>query len=68
MRYYLPNCSSFTATTPLANDAYRIADMCKERGILTVMGGTHASILPEEALKRVNVVVKGEGEEKLKFW
>ena len=32
------------------------------------MGGTHASILPEEALKRVNVVVKGEGEEKLKFW
>lgn len=57
-----PDIVGITAVTPLVQDAYRIADMCKEMGIRTVMGGVHASILPEEALKRADIVVKGEGE------
>jgi magnesium-protoporphyrin IX monomethyl ester (oxidative) cyclase len=59
---YRPDIVGITATTPLAPDAYRIADMCRRMGMLTVMGGIHASVLPEEALQHVDIVVKGEGE------
>ena len=59
---FRPDIAGITATTPLAPDAYRIADICKKKGILTVMGGVHATVLPEEALRHVDIVVKGEGE------
>lgn len=59
---YRPGIVGITATTPLIPDAYRITDMCREMGILTVMGGVHASVLPGEALKHADIVVKGEGE------
>lgn len=59
---YKPDIVGLTATTLLAPDAYRIADFCRKQNILTVMGGVHATVLPEEALKHVDVVVKGEGE------
>ncbi|MCG6551971.1 MAG: B12-binding domain-containing radical SAM protein [Candidatus Magnetominusculus sp. LBB02] len=59
---YKPDIAGLTATTPLAADAYRVAAMCREMGIFTVMGGVHASVMPDEALKHVDVVVKGEGE------
>lgn len=62
---YRPHIVGITATTPLAPDAYRIANYCKAKGILTVMGGVHAAILPEEALQFVDIVVSGEGEEVL---
>jgi radical SAM superfamily enzyme YgiQ (UPF0313 family) len=57
-----PDIVGVTATTPFVADAYRVLDMCREKGILTVMGGVHASILPEEALQHADIVVKGEGE------
>lgn len=60
---YGPDVAGITATTPLAEDAYRIADHCKKAGILTVMGGVHASVLPEEALSHSDIVVIGEGEQ-----
>jgi len=59
---YHPDIVGITATTPTALDSYRIADMCRKKGILTVMGGVHASVLPKEALQHVDIVVKGEGE------
>jgi len=59
---FQPNVIGITATTPLILDAYRIADMCKEMNILTVIGGVHASVLPKEALQHADIVVKGEGE------
>ena len=31
-------------------------------GIRTVLGGVHASVLPQEALQHADIVVKGEGE------
>lgn len=62
IREYKPDIVGLTATTLLAPEAYRIADFCRKEGILTVMGGVHATIMPEEALRHVNVVVKGEGE------
>lgn len=57
-----PDIVGITATTPLALDAYRVANITRKMGILTVMGGTHASIMTEEALNNVDIVVIGEGE------
>ncbi len=51
-----------TAMTSAAPRAYQIADRFRERGIAVVMGGMHASALPEEALQHVDAVVIGEAE------
>jgi radical SAM superfamily enzyme YgiQ (UPF0313 family) len=52
-----------TAQTPVAPRAYQIAEEFKKRGIPVVMGGVHASMLPQEALLHVDSVVVGEAEE-----
>jgi len=59
---FCPNIVGVTATTPLFPDACRIADMCRKQRILTVIGGVHVSVMPEEALQHADIVVKGEGE------
>jgi radical SAM superfamily enzyme YgiQ (UPF0313 family) len=51
-----------TAQTPVAPRAYQIAKEFKKRGIPVVMGGVHASMLPQEALQHVDAVVVGEAE------
>jgi len=51
-----------TAFTAAVNRAYEIASVYREKGIPTVLGGIHASMLPEEALKYVDTVVSGEAE------
>jgi radical SAM superfamily enzyme YgiQ (UPF0313 family) len=43
-------------------DAYRLADRFRERGLPVVMGGLHATALPEEAALHCDAVVVGEGE------
>jgi len=60
---FKPDIVGITATTPLAEEAYRNASLCRARGIKTVMGGVHASIMTEEALRYVDIVVVGEGEQ-----
>jgi len=52
-----------TAQTPVAPRAYQIATEFKKRGIPVVMGGVHASMIPDEALQYVDAVVVGEAEE-----
>lgn len=52
----------FTAVTPTANAAYRLASKARSAGITTVMGGIHASTLPDEAGRFVDAVVVGEAE------
>ncbi len=53
-----------TAITHTAKRAYRIADAIKERfpGKRVIMGGSHPSALPQEALQHADQVVVGEGE------
>jgi len=51
-----------TAMTSTAPRAYEIADHFRRRGIQVVMGGMHASALPDEALKHCDSVVCGEAE------
>lgn len=52
-----------TFMTPLAPRAYEIADEFRARGIKVVLGGIHASMLPQEAIQHSNSVVIGEAEE-----
>jgi radical SAM superfamily enzyme YgiQ (UPF0313 family) len=51
-----------TAFTAAANRAYEIAAVYRERGVPVVMGGIHASMCTEEALRFVDAVVVGEAE------
>ena len=53
---------AITAMTPQAPRAYEIAAAFRARGIPVVMGGFHASNLPQEAQSHVDAVVVGEGD------
>ncbi len=55
----LVGISSFTSQILRA---YEIATIYREKGIPTVIGGIHASMLPEEALNYVDTVAIGEAE------
>jgi radical SAM superfamily enzyme YgiQ (UPF0313 family) len=51
-----------TAMTASVNRAYELAGIYREAGVKTVIGGIHASMLPDEALQFVDAVVTGEAE------
>jgi radical SAM superfamily enzyme YgiQ (UPF0313 family) len=48
--------------TPIAARAYEIADEYRKRGAKVVLGGIHATALPEEAIQHADAVVIGEAE------
>ena len=48
--------------TPNSRRAYAIAEEFKKRNVTVVMGGIHASMMPEEALGHCDAVVVGEAE------
>src|SRR4030066_338693 len=54
---------AITAITPLAPRGYEIADEFRRRGRKVVIGGIHASWLPEEAKAHSNSVAIGEADE-----
>jgi radical SAM superfamily enzyme YgiQ (UPF0313 family) len=51
-----------TACTASANRAYEIAKIYRDKNIPVIMGGIHASLQYEEAVKYVDSVVVGEAE------
>ena len=51
-----------TCNTPLAPRAYEIADRFRESGVTVIIGGIHASMLPQEAIQHADSVVIGEAE------
>ena len=51
-----------TALTSSVTRAYELAGIYRKKGIKTVLGGIHASMVPEEAKKLVDTVVIGEVE------
>ena len=63
---WCPDVVCITSTTPTINIAYEIADWCKAHlNCITVMGGVHVSVMPQEAIKHCDYVVVGEGEKAL---
>lgn len=53
---------AITTLTASAPRAYYIADKFREKGTTVVLGGIHASALPNEAIQHANAVVIGEAE------
>ncbi len=51
-----------TASTPSIDAAYALARLYRERGATVVLGGHHATAMPDEALRHADAVVVGEGE------
>lgn len=60
-----PDFVGITATTAVINDAYEIADWCREKGYKTILGGVHVSVMPDEASEHADFIVLGEGEDAL---
>lgn len=54
---------ALSAKTSCSVHAYRVAAEFRRRGRKVVLGGIHASLLPDEALEHVDHVVTGEAEE-----
>jgi radical SAM superfamily enzyme YgiQ (UPF0313 family) len=52
-----------TAPTPSALHAYVLAREFRRRGVPVVIGGPHATALPEEAARHADAVVVGEAED-----
>ena len=61
-RFYGADLVGFTAFSSTVTRAYELAQVYRERGIPTVIGGIHASMCPEEAGQYVDCVVTGEAE------
>ena len=53
---------AISAITGTANQAYRIADHYRSRGVPVVLGGVHTTILPGEALRHADSIVVGMAE------
>ena len=51
-----------TAATPGAPHAYELADAFRANGTQVVIGGPHATLLPNEVAKHADIVVVGEAE------
>jgi radical SAM superfamily enzyme YgiQ (UPF0313 family) len=51
-----------TALTSSIYRAYELAAIYRKKGIPTIIGGIHASMVPDEALKFVDTVITGEAE------
>ena len=62
---FRPDIVGVTSTTQLIRRAYEVCDQARRHGALTVLGGPHASALPEEASAHAEVVVVGDGEHAL---
>lgn len=56
-----------SAPTPLIHHAWRAAEIAKQYGAITILGGPHPTLMPDESLAhaQVDFVARGEGEETL---
>lgn len=66
LREYNPDIVGITCTTLTIYDAWQVAKVCKlyNSKIITVIGGAHCNIYPEETanLDSIDYVVRGDGE------
>lgn len=54
---------AISSMTQQATRAYQIADAFRNKGVKVIIGGIHATVLPEEAKKHADSVVIGEAED-----
>lgn len=58
-----PNIVGIYTDTLMFNDAVNIIKIAKKMNKLVVVGGPHATVMPETVIKYADIVVRGEGEE-----
>ena len=61
-KYRAADVVGITAYTASVCRGYEIAQVYREKGVPTIMGGIHVSMMPEEALEFCDSVVVGEAE------
>jgi radical SAM superfamily enzyme YgiQ (UPF0313 family) len=62
--FHLPfDLIAITVNTPNASHCYRISDRFREKGAKVVMGGPHATLLPDETKKHCDYLLMGECED-----
>ena len=54
-----PDIVAISAITGTVNRAYAIADHYRKKGVCVVIGGVHASLMPDEALNHADAIVTG---------
>lgn len=54
-----PDLVAISAITGTANRAYAIADHYRRKGVTVVIGGVHASLIPQEAKKHADSIITG---------
>jgi magnesium-protoporphyrin IX monomethyl ester (oxidative) cyclase len=59
---FKPDFVGISGTTQTITDAYYCADFCRNEGYWTILGGIHATAMPNEALEHADTVITGEGE------
>ncbi len=55
--------AAISMMTSQANRAYELSKIFREKGIPVVLGGIHASMMPEEAARNADAVAVGEAED-----
>jgi len=58
-----PDLVGISVMTPMAEEAYALADTYRARGIKVVLGGHHPSAMPHEAKAHADAVILGEAED-----
>jgi radical SAM superfamily enzyme YgiQ (UPF0313 family) len=61
-KYKEADLVGITVLTSAAYRAYEISEIYRKKGIITILGGIHVSMLPDEAEQYADVVVTGEAE------
>ena len=61
----LPDLVGISATTPSAPIAYALASQYRELAVPVILGGSHVSVLPSEALRHADSVFVGEAEDRM---
>lgn len=51
-----------STTTSTCYEAYKIAGYCRQKGVPVVLGGVHASFVPQEAIQYCDYVCRGEAD------
>ena len=57
-----PDLVAFSSLTARIDETYRLSTRFRNEGITVVIGGLHASAMPDEAMHYADSVVQGEGE------
>lgn len=57
-----PDIVAFSSLTSRINETYLLASKIRKENIVVVIGGLHASAMPDEAILHADSVIQGEGE------